>query len=469
MSGDAFGPAGAPGADAEFTLNVDGQQIGGLQDVSASHAAGEEQTFTFLGNFAPGDHKVTITFANNDGTQGDRTDFGRGGDRNVYVDSVSYNGQTVSDTTTPIYQSPIFPPNSDTYIPGNAIFNVTDTSAVPADAPSTPTTTPAPVDVGTGADTLTLHMAEDPFQGDAQFTVAVDGQQVGGTMTTTAVAWEGQEQLFNLHGDWGSGAHTVTVNFLNDAAGSFDANGAAFDNVDRNLYVTGVDYDGMTSGGTPWELAETGSADFHIGAGGVPGTSVTSGTTSSGATSGTDATTKDNTTTTANTTTTENTGSTTGTGTETMAPAGSETTTTASGTGTSTNDTTGAAATTSDTTTVSTDALMAGDMSGTSSSGMTFMQPTGAATTPTTAAATGSDVASTVGTAGSGDAAPLSDGGTTASLSPSDWTSCVPAGSSSTDHWSGQSGSGASHGAWATDQSGSQGSAIATAWQPSNS
>ena len=114
MSGDAFGPAGAPGADAQFTLNVDGQQIGGLQDVSASKADGQDQTFTFLGNFAPGPHQVVVTFANNDGTQGDQTNFGRGGDRNVYVDGLAYNGQVVSSGTTPIYSSPLFEPMTTT-------------------------------------------------------------------------------------------------------------------------------------------------------------------------------------------------------------------------------------------------------------------------------------------------------------------------------------------------------------------
>ncbi len=41
-------------------------------------------------------------------------------------------------------------------------------------------------------------MSEDPYQGDAQFTVAVDGKQVGGTFTTTAVSYYGQQQAFNL-------------------------------------------------------------------------------------------------------------------------------------------------------------------------------------------------------------------------------------------------------------------------------
>lgn len=362
MSGDAYGPAGAPGADAQFTLNVDGQQIGGLQDVSASKAAGQDQTFTFLGNFAPGPHQVVVTFANNDGTQGDQTNFGRGGDRNVYVDGLAYNGQVVSSGTTPIYSSPLFEPNGP-YESGNAIFSINDTTAVPADAPSTPSTTPAAVDVGSGADTLTLSMAEDPFQGDAQFTVAVDGKQVGGTQTTSAVAWQGQSQQFNLHGDWGSGGHTVTVSFVNDAVGSFDSSGLAYDNADRNLYVMGVTYDGAQAGGTPWELASNGSQDFNVPGGGQPGNAVISATTSlsaDGVVTPSYAGSSTANSTTGGTASTGSTGS-SGTGTDGSTPA--------------------------DTAAITPDSLNAGSGSGSGSPGMSFIPPADA-TSGTTAGST---------------------------------------------------------------------------------
>ena len=65
-----------------------------------------------------------------------------------------------------------------------------------------------------------LAMSEDPYQTDAQFTVTVDGKQVGGTLATSAIEWEGQTQQFVLHGSWGNGPHTVTIVFLNDAIGA---------------------------------------------------------------------------------------------------------------------------------------------------------------------------------------------------------------------------------------------------------
>jgi hypothetical protein len=44
-----------------------------------------------------------------------------------------------------------------------------------------------PVNIGTGSDTLALAVAEDAYLGDAQFTISVDGTQIGGTQTTTAL------------------------------------------------------------------------------------------------------------------------------------------------------------------------------------------------------------------------------------------------------------------------------------------
>jgi len=248
------------GVDAQFTLNVDGQQIGGRQSVTADHASGQDETFTFLGNYAPGPHNITVTFNNNFSTAPT-------GDRNVYVDSVNYDGQSISNTTTPIYQSPLFPPNStDGNIFGNAVYTVNDTTPIPAGAPSTPTTTPGPVSIGSGADTLVLNMAEDPYQGDAQFTVAVDGQQVDGTQTTTASVEEGQQQKFDVHGNWGAGNHAVTVTFTNDQIGAFyPGTNLAVDTTDRNLYVIGMSLDGgPAAGGTPWEQATTGSHSFTV-------------------------------------------------------------------------------------------------------------------------------------------------------------------------------------------------------------
>jgi hypothetical protein len=273
----------ALGVDAKFTVNVDGQQIGGLQTVTASHAAGQDQTFSFQGDYGPGSHNVIVTFDNN---------FiypGVAGDRNLYVDAVTYDGQTVSDSTTPIYETPFFPPNStEGNVYGNAVFQVNDTTAIP-NGVTPQTTTPGPVSVGSGSDTLVLNMAEDAYQGDAQFTVSVDGNQIGGTQTTTAFVDQGQQQEFDVHGNFGGGDHTVSVNFLNDQIGAFYPDGTpglppgqwADDTTDRNLYVMGMSLNGgAPASGTPWELSSSGSFSWNVGSGSNPsaGAGTSSGT-----------------------------------------------------------------------------------------------------------------------------------------------------------------------------------------------
>jgi Ca-dependent carbohydrate-binding module xylan-binding len=116
-------------------------------------------------------------------------------------------------------------------------------------------------------------MAEDVYQGDAQFTVSVDGKQIGGTQTTTAHLAEGQSQEFDVKGDFGSGSHTVGVTFLNDAIGGFYPAGTpglppgqwADDTTDRNLYVMGASLNGgPAASGLPWELSSSGTETFTV-------------------------------------------------------------------------------------------------------------------------------------------------------------------------------------------------------------
>jgi len=93
-----------------------------------------------------------------------------------------------------------------------------------------------PPSIGSGMDSLVLDVSEDAYQGDAQFTVSIDGRQRGAVQTATASHAYGQAQAFTVKGNFGTSAHTVSVNFINDASG-----GAAGD---RNLYVTGASING---------------------------------------------------------------------------------------------------------------------------------------------------------------------------------------------------------------------------------
>ena len=88
-----------------------------------------------------------------------------------------------------------------------------------------------------GQDTLKLGISEDYYQGNAQYTVAVNGVQIGGTYTATALHSAGQDTYLTLNGFFGA-APTVTVTFLNDAWGGTCS-------TDRNLYVDSVTYNNV--------------------------------------------------------------------------------------------------------------------------------------------------------------------------------------------------------------------------------
>jgi hypothetical protein len=54
------------------------------------------------------------------------------------------------------------------------------------------TSGPVVLTAGTGIDALVLKISQDAYQGSAQYTVSVDGVQVGGTFTASASHAAGQ-------------------------------------------------------------------------------------------------------------------------------------------------------------------------------------------------------------------------------------------------------------------------------------
>lgn len=197
--------------DAQFTVTIDGTQIGGVLSTSASHSAGAVQTFHVMSDFSTGRHGVSVDFLNNS--------IGSGGDRNLFLDNATLDG------------SPIPGAQLNEYYGGQQWFTFVqgDLTTIQAAMPN--------ITIGSGPDTVTLLVAEDPWQGDAQFTVAVDGVQIGGTQTATVLHGTGLDQAYQVHGAFGPGPHQVSMNFLNDAWGGSSA-------TDRNLYLDGASYRG---------------------------------------------------------------------------------------------------------------------------------------------------------------------------------------------------------------------------------
>jgi Ca-dependent carbohydrate-binding module xylan-binding len=130
---------------------------------------------------------------------------------------------------------------------------------------------PTPVTVGTGPDTLVLSISEDAWangdknsdaNGDAEFTVSINGVRQGGTFTAQASHSAGQDQTFTFHGNFGNGAHTIAVTFINDAYGGSPS-------TDRNLYVDSVTYN-KTNTKQSGALYADGTKYFTVTGGTIP-------------------------------------------------------------------------------------------------------------------------------------------------------------------------------------------------------
>jgi aryl-phospho-beta-D-glucosidase BglC (GH1 family) len=187
--------------DAQFVVAIDGVQVGGIYTATASHAAGEWQDVAITGNFSANHGQIQVSFVNDawGGTPGT--------DRNFYVQSATIDGET--------------------WLAADQASNTGHTGfAVDMDDAAMQTN-------GTltfQANTLHLSVAEDAWQGDAQFTVAIDGKQIGSIYTATASHAAGEWQDIAIAGNFSAAPGEIQVNFLNDASGGSLA-------ADRNLYV----------------------------------------------------------------------------------------------------------------------------------------------------------------------------------------------------------------------------------------
>ncbi|CAA9264916.1 MAG: macromolecule metabolism; macromolecule degradation; degradation of polysaccharides [uncultured Acetobacteraceae bacterium] len=216
---------------AQYTVFVDGVQVGGTFTASAAHSAGQSDTLSLKGDWAAGMHKVEVKFLN------DAWGGSAATDRNLHVDAASYNGQAVVGAAQAVER--------DTQA---GTFTFTE-----AAAPTAPD--PVSITAGSGPDALVLKISQDAYQGSAQYTVSVDGVQVGGAFTASAWHSAGQSDTLTLKGDWAAGAHQVEVRFLNDAWG-----GSA--STDRNLHVDGATYNGAAVTGAAATFKTAGAKGF---------------------------------------------------------------------------------------------------------------------------------------------------------------------------------------------------------------
>ena len=206
--------------NAQFTVSVDGKQVGGTLTAHVLHSTGDSGHILLTGSFGTGSHDVKISFINDAWGGTPSTD------RNLYVNSVSLDGTTYGQPTTMLSN-------------GSQDFMVGGSNPSVAAAP----------------DKLVLHMSEDAWQGDAKFTVSVDGKVLDTPEFVTALRSAGASEDFIYTGNFGAGSHNVAVKFLNDAYGGTPT-------TDRNLYVNGLSFDSNTYTGAA--LMGNGSHTFHV-------------------------------------------------------------------------------------------------------------------------------------------------------------------------------------------------------------
>ena len=132
LSEDAYG------GDAQFTATIDGVSLGAAQTVTASHAAGAQQPFTFTGNWGAGPHSISIKYLNDayGGTSAT--------DRNLYLASASYDGQASATLNEGMYSAGETA-QVTVQAPGQGGSSATTSAPIPAAASvSTPPSAPAP-------------------------------------------------------------------------------------------------------------------------------------------------------------------------------------------------------------------------------------------------------------------------------------------------------------------------------------
>ncbi|HYZ32984.1 MAG TPA: S8 family serine peptidase, partial [Crenalkalicoccus sp.] len=234
--------------DAQYVVSVDGAQIGGPFTAQAHHGTGLSDTLTLHGSWRPGAHAVVVRLLND--AWGGTPDT----DRNLYVDAGSLNGTPIADAAQTIWSGD--PPGSFGFTVAGGASPGGGNPAGGNPGGGNPGGG-ATAEIGSGADTLVLKLSQDAWQGSAQYTVSVDGHQLGGTLTASALHGSGQQDTVTLHGDWGAGAHEVVLTFLNDAWG-----GTA--DTDRNLYLEAATYDGTAVGGASLDLYSAGSQGFTV-------------------------------------------------------------------------------------------------------------------------------------------------------------------------------------------------------------
>jgi Ca2+-binding RTX toxin-like protein len=229
---------------ARFRLLLDGRPLGVVQEVKANLTEGQLETFTYKLSTPLSVGKLALEFLNDEYK-------GEGRDRNLWIDSVQVNGTTVP-LSRAVYrvqdETGVLSGRNRLYRNGQMEFTLTSGAAGNdtldggrgsdslyggggddvlrsglGETEGTPTT------VNTGE--IVLRVAGDHYNGAPQFRLLLNGQQIGGLNTVSAVQKNGQVQEFRFKSPSAlSDKDRLEIQMTNDAWGGQK-------DKDRNLYV----------------------------------------------------------------------------------------------------------------------------------------------------------------------------------------------------------------------------------------
>lgn len=238
--------------DAQFSVAIDGEPIGGESTTTAAHATGASDLLHIVGRWVEGLHYLSVDFLND--AYGGSADT----DRNLYID-----GGSAGAIEIPRAKDVALLSGGDVVIPfevagtGNRFF--------PGQIGE------FAINIGGGPDHLVISLAQDwaptggPGYANALATVRVDGAVVvadlyAAAQHTLTGAPSPNHNVWDISGSWGEGPHTVTVEFTNDTYNP--ATG-----YDRNLYISSVEYNGVKASASEVALFSNGAAEFQVAAG----------------------------------------------------------------------------------------------------------------------------------------------------------------------------------------------------------
>jgi hypothetical protein len=167
------------------------------------------------------------------------------------------SGGTPSAMST-LLQGAVFTPTANsTGAPVATTLTLRDTQTSPTSPTAVTSSAATVVTAAGGSGNVSLLLSEDAYQGDAKYSVTVDGKQVINGASATASHAAGLQQTVNLPGILAAGAHDIGVSFLNDLYGGTSA-------TDRNLYLNGIDLKTAAVAGTSHSFFSAGTDHFSV-------------------------------------------------------------------------------------------------------------------------------------------------------------------------------------------------------------